>query len=148
MPRLKKSFLYHGTNKNIVNGELEPKNPTINWNFSDYLKQKVQPSISFYDNKKSARNGNKNVYKIKDNFNFLYLIDENLSDNAEKYIKINNRELEEMNIVRSIKDWATSKRAYEFLIKNGYEGIIVWDAGNIGEGIEFRIFNKVAVDKV
>jgi len=84
MPRLKKSFLYHGTNKNIVNGELEPKNPTINWNFSDYLKQKVQPSISFYDNKKSARNGNKNVYKIKDNFNFLYLIDENLSDNAEK----------------------------------------------------------------
>jgi len=53
-----------------------------------------------------------------------------------------------MNIVRSSKDWATSKRAYEFLIKNGYEGIIVWDAGNIGEGIEFRIFNKVAVDKV
>ncbi|MDO8668541.1 MAG: hypothetical protein Q7K35_05675 [bacterium] len=143
-----KYFLYHGTNKNVTDGELEPRNPTINWNFSDSVKQKVQPSISFYDNKKSAKNGNANVYKIKDNFNLLSLIDENLSDNAEKYIKINNKELKRMDIVRSIKDWATSKKAYKLLVKDGYEGIIVWDAGNVGEDIEFRIFNKVAVDKV
>lgn len=147
MSKSNKNFLYHGTNKNIINKELEPRNPTINWNFSDIIKQKVQPSISFYDNKKSAKNGNKNVYKIKDGFNFLCLVDENLSCNAEKYIKINNKELEKMKIVRSIKDWATSKKAYKFLIKNGYGGVIVWDAGNIGEDVEFRIFNKVVADK-
>ena len=147
MSKPNKYFLYHGTNKKIVNGELEPRNPTINWDFSDSVKQKVQPSVSFYDNKKLARMGNANVYKIKDNFNFLSLIDENLSNDAEDYIEINNKELKEMNIVRSIKDWATSKVAYKFLIKNGYEGIIVWDAGNVGEDIELRIFNKVGVNK-
>lgn len=104
MSKLNKYFLYHGTNKNIINGELEPRNPTIYWDFSDGVKQKVQPSISFYSNKKSARMGNAIVYKVKDKFNFLSLIDENLSSNAEDYIEINNKELEELNSVRSIID--------------------------------------------
>ena len=94
MSKPNKYFLYHGTNKNIIDGELEPRNPTINWNFSDGVKQKVQPSVSFYDNKKSARTGNANVYNIKDSFNLLSLIDENLSDNAKNYIDLRlNRKL-------------------------------------------------------
>ncbi|MFH0779816.1 MAG: hypothetical protein V1928_03055 [Parcubacteria group bacterium] len=137
--------LYHGTNAKIVGKYLKPQNPTINWDFSDSVKQKIQPSISFYENKKLARVGNANVYAVEDGYNFLSLVDEKLSNIAKKYIKINNIELKELNIVRSVKDWATSKLAYKFLVENGYDGIIVWDAGNIGDDIELRIFKKVSV---
>lgn len=140
--------IYHGTNKNILNEMLEPKNPTIMWNFSDKLKERVQPSVSFYENKKLAKVGNENVYKVKGNFNLLSLVSEKLSDIAEKYININNRELSEMQDVKSIKDWATSKKAYKLLVKNNYNGIVVWDAGNVGEDIEIRLFRKINVIKV
>jgi hypothetical protein len=141
-------ILYHGTNENIESGFLEPKNPALNWPFSLTVKQKIQPSVSFYESKKPAKNGSKNVYKVCGEFKLLDLVSEKLTVIAQKYLKINNEELAELNATRSIKDWATSQKAYKFLIRNSYDGIVVWDAGNIGEDLEIRLFEKQITTKI